>query len=223
MHTHFFHTAFILALCIFLLVSCGPPPQTGKLPPIPSANRSQSASTSAPTKTRVASAMASATGALPASAAVDVTKKPHLKMLFRNEPNVKRLKDLYGKTKGQVQNISIVSNCNLDVLKAFMATGWAPIILSRRSGKGHLTTVMKYDDAEQQIQVGNPLDTQRKGPRSRVGRTLTYSEFEKEWTTGSGRTCALITPKKLNEASIHAALEKYLPKEQVARVQVRSR
>ena len=222
MHTHFCHTAFILALCV-LLVSCGPPPQTGKLPPIPSANRSQPASTSAPTKTRAASAMASATGALPASAAVDVTKKPLLKAFFRNEPKFNRLEDLYGTTRGQVQNLSIVYNCNLDVLKAFMATGWAPIILSRRSGKGHLTAVMQYDDADQQIQVGNPLGVKRKGLHSRGGRRLTYSEFEKEWTTGPRRTCVLITPKKLNEASVHAALEKYLPKEQVARIQVRSR
>ncbi len=222
MHTHFCYTAFILALCV-LLVSCGSPPQTGKLPPIPSANRSQPASASAPTKTRTASAMASAAQGLPAAAAVDVTKKPLLKMLFRNEPRFNRLEDLYGTTRGQVQNLSVVSNCDLEVLKAFLATGWAPVILSRRSGKGHLTTVMQYDDGDQQIQVGNPLDTQRKGPRSRVGRTLTYSEFEKEWTTGSGRKCVLITPKKLNEVSIHAALEKYLPKEQVARVQVRSR
>ncbi len=218
MHTHFFHTAFILALCL-LLVSCGPPPQTGKLPPIPSANRSQPASASAPTKTRTTSA----TQGLPAAAAVDVTRKPLLKALFRNEPNVTRLEDLYGKTRGQVQNLSVVSNCNLEVLKAFVAAGWAPVILSRRSGKGHLTTVMQYDDADQQIQIGNPLGARRKGLQSRGGRRLTYSQFEKEWTTGSRRTCVLITPKKLNEVSIHAALEKYLPKEQVARVQVRSR
>ena len=218
MHTHFCHTAFILALCL-LLVSCGPPPQTGKMPPIPSANRSQPASTSAPTKTRTASA----TGALPASAAIDVTKKPLLKALFRNEPNVTRLEDLYGTTRGQVQNLSVVSNCNLEVLKAFVATGWAPIILSRRSGKGYLTTVMQYNDADQQIQIGNPLAAQREGLRSRAGRMLTYSEFEKEWATGSGRKCVLITPKKLHDADVYAALKKYLPEEQVARVQVRSR
>lgn len=218
MHTRFYHTAFILVLCL-LLVSCGPPPQTGKLPPIPSANRSRPASTSTPTKTRTAAA----TGALPASAAIDVTKKPLLKTFFRIDHDVRRLEDLYGTTRGKVQNLSVVSNCNLDVLKAFVATGWAPVILSRRSSKGHLTTVMGYDDADQQIQVGNPLAAQRKGLRTRAGRTLTYSEFEKEWTTGSGRTCVLITPKKLNEPSIHAALEKYLPEEQVARIQVRSR
>ena len=218
MHTHFCHTAFVLALCL-LLVSCGSPPQTGKMPPIPSANRSQPASTSAPTKTRTASA----TGALPASAAIDVTKKPLLKALFRNEPNVTRLEDLYATTRGQVQNLSVVSNCNLEVLKAFVATGWAPIILSRRSGKGHLTTVMQYNDADQQIQIGNPLAAQREGLRSRVGRMLTYSEFEKEWTTGSRRKCVLITPKKLHDADVRAALKKYLPEEQVARIQVRSR
>ena len=222
MHTHFCHTAFILALCV-LLVSCGPPPQTGKLPPIPSANRSQSASTSAPTKTRAASSMASATQGVPSAAAIDVTKKPLLKAFFRNEPNVNRLDDLYGSTRGQVQHISIVSNCNLDVLKAFVATGWAPVFRSRRSGKGHLSAVMGYDDADQQIQVGNPLGAQRKGLRTRAGRTLTYSEFEKEWATGSGNKCVLITPKRLHDVEIHAALKKYLPEEQVARVQVRSR
>ena len=215
MHTHFCHTALILALCL-LLVSCGPAPQ-GERMPIPSATRSQPASTMSATRT------ASTTGTLPSAAAVDVTKKPLLKTFFRIDHDIRRLEDLYGLTRGKVQNLSIVSNCNLDVLKAFLATDWAPIILSRRSGKGYLTTVMQYDDADQQIQVGNPLAAQRKGLRTRAGRTLTYSEFEKEWTTGSGRTCVLVTPKKLNEASIHAALKKYLPEEQVARVQVRSR
>ena len=218
MHTHFCHTAFILALCLFL-VSCGPPPQTGKLPPIPSANRSQPASASAATKTRTASA----TGGLPASAAVDVTKKPLLTTLFRNEPNVTRLDDLYGSTRGKVQHISIVSNCNLDVLKAFVATGWTPIFRSRRSGKGHLTAVMGYDDGDQQVQIGNPLGVRRPGTGSRAKRLLSYSEFEKEWTTGSGNKCVLVTPKRLHDVEIHAALKKYLPEEQVARVQVRSR
>ena len=218
MHPHFCHTASIFALCV-LLVSCGPPPQTEKLPPIPSANRSQPASASTPTKTRPASA----TGTLPASAAVDVTKKPLLKAFFRGQPDVNRLDDLYGTTRGKVQNLSIVSNCNLDVLKAFVATGWAPVIRSRRSGTGHLSVIMRYDDADQQIQIGNPLGAQRRGLQTRAGRTLTYSEFEKEWTTGSARKCVLITPKKLDDVSIHAALEKYLPKEQVAQVQVRSR
>ncbi len=216
MHTYFCYIAFILALCL-LLVSCGPAPQTGKMPPIPSATPSQPASTMSATEP------ASTTGTLPASAAVDVTKKPLLKAFFRNEPDVTRLEDLYGTTKGTVQNLSIVSNCNVDVLKAFVATGWAPVILSRSSSKGRLAVVMQYDDTDQQIQLGNPLGAQRKGLNSRAGRTLAYPDFEKEWTTGSGRTCVLITPKKLNEMDIHAALKKYLPEEQVARIQVRSR
>ncbi len=216
MHTHFCHTAFIFALCL-LLVSCGPAPQTGKMPPIPSANRSQ------PAPTMSATRPASATGTLPAAAAVDVTKKPLLKAFFRSPPDVNRLDDLYGTTRGKVQNLSVISNCDMEVLKAFLATGWAPIILSRRSGKGYLTAVMRYDDTDQQIQVGNPLGAQRRGLHTRAGRTLAYSEFEKEWATGSGRKCVLITPKKLNEMDIHAALKKYLPENQVARIQVRSR
>lgn len=222
MHTHFCPTAFILALCL-LLVSCGPPPQTGKLPPIPSANRSQAASASVPTKTRAASSMASTTHGLPSAAAVDVTKKPLLKTFFRSPPDVNRLDDLYGSTRGKVQHISIVSNCNLDVLKAFLAIGWAPVFRSRRSGTGHLSAVMGYDDADQRIQVGNPLGAQKKGLRTRAGRTLTYSEFEKEWATGSGNKCVLITPKRLHDVEIHTALKKYLPEEQVAQIKVRSR
>ncbi len=214
MRPHLFHTASILALSI-LLVSCGPPPQTGKLPPIPSANRSQPASTSTPARIR--------TGALPASAAIDVTKKPILTTFFRMDHDVRRLEDLYATTRGKVQNLSVVSNCNLGVLKAFVATGWTPIILSKRTGKAHLLAVMKYDDADQKIQIGNPLGARRKGSESRRGRTLTYPEFEKEWVTGSGNKCVLITPRRLHDVEIHAALKKYLPEGQVARVQVRSR
>ena len=218
MHTHFCHTALILTLCL-LLVSCGPPPQTGKLPPIPNANRSQPASASTPTKTRTASA----TGTLPSTAAIDFTKKPLLTAFFRNEPDVNRLEELYATTRGKIQNISIVSNCNIDVLKAFVATGWAPVIRSKRSGKGHLTAVMKYDEAAQQIQIGNPLGARRRGAGARSGRMLSYSEFEKEWATGSQNKCVLITPKRLHDIEIHAALKKYLPEDQVAQVHVRSR
>ncbi len=215
MHNYCFHTVCIFALCL-LLMSCGPAPQ-GERMPIPSATHSQSTSGAATTRA------ASATPALPAAAAIDVTKKPLLKAFFRNEPDANRLEDLYATTRGKVQNLSVVSNCNLDVLKAFVATGWTPVILLRRSGKGGLTTVMQYDDADQQIQIGNPLRAQRKGLRTRAGQTLTYSDFKKEWATGSGNKCVLITPKKLDEISIHAALKKYFPKEQVDRIQVRSR
>ena len=217
MHTHFCHTVFIFTLCI-LLVSCGPAPQ-GERMPIPSATRSQPASTSAPTATRTASA----TGALPSSAEIDVTKKPLLKALFRTELEVNRLEDVYAMTRGKIQNLSIVSNCDLEMLKAFVATGWAPVIRSRRSSKGHLSVIMGYDDADQKIQIGNPLSTSKKRPGSRVGRTLTYSEFKKEWSTGSGNKCVLVTPRRLHDVEIHAALKKFLPEEQVDRVQVRSR
>lgn len=218
MHTRFYHAASIFALSI-LLVSCGPPPQTGKLPPIPSANRSQPAPTSAPAKTRTAAA----TGALPASAAIDVTKKPILTTFFRMDHDIRRLEDLYATTRGKVQNLSVVSNCNLEVLKAFVATGWTPVILSGRSNSRHLSAIMGYDDADQKIQIGNPLDARRKGAGSRGGRMLSYSEFEKEWATGSGKACVLITPKRLHDVEIHAALKKYLPEEQVDQVRVRSR
>lgn len=221
MHTYFYRAASISALCLFL-VSCGPAPQ-GERMPIPSATRSQSASTSAPMPAQTGSMHSSATDGLPASAAIDFNKKPLLTTFFRNEPNVNRLEDLYASTRGTVQNMSIVSNCDLDVLKAFVATGWAPIIRSRRSARGQLSAIMRYDDVDQQIQIGNPLDARAKGARSRAGRKLGYAEFEKEWATGSGNKCVLITPKRLHDVEIHAALKRYLPEDRVGRVQVRSR
>jgi hypothetical protein len=160
---------------------------------------------------------------LPAAAAIDITKKPILKTLFRIDHDIRRLEDLYATTRGKVQNLSVVSNCNLEVLKAFVATGWTPVILSKRTAKAHLLAVMKYDDADQKIQIGNPLDARRKGAEPRRGRMLSYPEFEKEWATGSGNTCVLVTARRLHDVEIHAALEKYLPEEQVARIQVRSR
>ena len=204
MHTRFYYTVSIVVLCL-LLVSCGPAPQ-GERMPIPSATRSESNSSTA-----------SATEWLSA-ASIDVTKKPLLKTFFRTEPNVTRLDDLYATTRGTVENIAVVSNCNLEVLKAFVVTGWAPVILLRRSGKGHLTVVMGYNDVAQQIQIGNPL-----GAPGRGERRLTYSDFQKEWVTGSGPKCVLITPQKLNEAAIHTALKKHLPEDLFARIQVRSR
>ena len=77
---------------------------------------------------------------------------------------------------------------------------------------------MGYDDGDQQVQIGNPLGVRRQGAGSRAKRMLSYSEFEKEWTTGSGNKCVLVTPKRLHDVEIHAALKKYLPEEQVARV-----
>ena len=119
MYTYFSYTIFILVLCS-LLGSCGPASQGGRMP-IPSATHSQSASTMSQKQP------ASSTG-LPGAVSIDVTKKPLLKTLFRAEPNVTRLDDLYGTTKGKVDNISIVSNCSVDVLKAFVATDWTPVI-----------------------------------------------------------------------------------------------
>ncbi len=208
MHTPFYYTVSTVALCL-LVVSCGPAPQ-GERMPIPSATRAQSASTESQ------KLPASWTG-VSSAASIDVTKKPLLKTFFRTAPSVTRLDDLYATTRGTVENIAVVSNCNLEVLKSFVVTGWAPVILLRRSGKGHLTVVMGYNDVAQQIQVGNPLGAER------AERRLTYSDFQKEWITGSGSKCVLITPQKLNEAAIHTALKKHLPEDLFARIQVRSR
>lgn len=156
----------------------------------------------------------SSTPALPPAANSDLSGLRLLEVVFRTQLNVNRLDDLYATTRGTVSSLSVVSNCDLGVLKAFVAKSWAPVVLLHSSGR-RLWAVTGYDDAKQEILVENAV--------SRIVRPLTYSEFQKDWATSSGSKCVLITPGKLNRARVHSVLTEYLPPQRVAQVQVRSR
>lgn len=197
MQNHLISFTLTLILSVFL-ISCGPTPQIQMaIPNLPSARSASSASTAV---------------SLPPTAHVDARGLSLLEVVFRTQLNVNRLDDLYATTRGKVDNISVVSNCNLDVLKGFVTTGWAPVVFLHAAGR-RLWAVVGYDERE--IQVENPI--------SRAIRTMTQSDFEKQWTTGSGQKCVLITPGQLSGNRVHFVLGKYLPPNQVTEVKVRSR
>ncbi|MCZ6679298.1 MAG: hypothetical protein O7E52_18870 [Candidatus Poribacteria bacterium] len=200
MQNHSCRITFILALCV-LAMSCGTSTQNQRMPISGTASSRPAPSAS--------------TASLPPNANIDFRKLPLLEVIFRTQLKVNRLDELYGTTKTNVQHLSVVSNCNLDVLKGFVATGWAPIIALQHSGGKRLWAVTGYDNVAGQIQTANPI--------SRVVRRFSDSDFEREWATGSGNKCVLVTPGRLTEARVNSELGKYLPSAQVSQVKVRSR
>ena len=78
---------------------------------------------------------------------------PLLKTVFRNLPATSRIDDLFARVKGEVDNLSLVSNCDLDILKGFVAGGWTPVVLLRNERQPRV--VVGYDDDVEEIQLTN--------------------------------------------------------------------
>lgn len=209
----FVHFTVLLMLC-FLLVSCGPAPRKDARY-IPSASASGS-------RTPVSrTSPASASTSLPRTAEVDLVRLPLLKTIFRNQPASSRIDDLFARAKGQVDNLSLISNCDLDILKGFVAAGWTPVVLLR-SGRQPWVLV-GYDDAVEQVQLTNIANAPSRttDPKRLTLRREGYSDFGREWASGK---CMLVAPGlAFTEIKVRSVLAKYLTATQASQVKVRSR
>lgn len=152
---------------------------------------------------------------LPEMGRIDMRGLTLLRVIFRTQLNVNQLDSLYGTTRGQVEHLCIVSNGELDVLKAFVAQRWAPLVLLKYGNNVHLWSMMGYDDGAQQFQLGNPV--------TGAIRLVSYADFEQEWRVGSRKKCVLVTPLRLTQAKVHSVLGKYLPTSKISEVAVRGR
>ena len=108
-------------------------------------------------------------------------------------------------------SLTIVSNCDLDVLKGFIAKRWAPIVSLRTSGRSRLWAMVGYSPAGEVV-LENPVDNRR--------RTLSEEEFITQWDLTSDSRCALITPGRLDQAKVQMALNRYLPQSKASQVRV---
>ena len=108
-------------------------------------------------------------------------------------------------------SLTIVSNCDLDVLKGFIAKRWAPIVSLRSSGRSRLWAMVGYSPAGEVV-LENPVDNRR--------RTLSEKEFITQWEMTSDSRCALITPGILDQAKVQMALNRYLPQSKANQVRV---
>ena len=112
---------------------------------------------------------------------------------------------------GRAYSLTIVSHCDLDVLKGFIAKRWAPIVSLRASGRSRLWAMVGYSPAGEVV-LEDPIDNRR--------RTVSEEEFTTQWDLASDSQCALITPGRLDQVKVQTALSRYLPQSKVAKVRV---
>ena len=155
---------------------------------------------------------------LPESAAVRLQEQPYLRNAFKEPVRASRsgLDDFFAKTRGTVQHAAVVSGGSLEVLKAFIAKGWAPIVMIQFQGRTpEILPMSDYNDQLSEVSLQNPTNLSK--------RRLTYEEFKTAWSKNSQNKCVLITPQKLTETALQNVLGKYLPAEASQQVTIRSR
>lgn len=203
----------ILTLSI-LLAGCGPAPQKGARY-IPTASPTAS-------KTPVSkSSQAPPSTSLPRTKMVEVVRLPLLKAVFRNQAATSRIDDLFARAKDQVDSLSLVSNCDLDILKGFVAADWTPVVLLRSERQPWV--IVGYDDGVEQIQLANIANAPSRttDPKRLNIRRQGYSEFESKWASGK---CLLVAPGfAFTDVKVRSVLSKYLTATHASQVMVRSR
>ena len=202
-----------VAVLVFVLlaINCGPPPQGEYHVP-------ETALAAAERNTSQASRASEAS--LPESATIQLQKKPYVRNAFKEPPRVGSrgaLDDFYATTRSKVQNLAIISNCSLDVLKAFIAKGWSPIVMIQFKGRTpEILALSGYNDQLSEISLEHPTSSLNK-------RRLSYADFEASWRKVSRSKCVLITPQQLSDIDVQRALGRYLPTEAFQGIGVRSR
>ena len=201
-------------ISVLLVMSCGPPPQGQYYVP---ESAIQAAERNVPERAKQSEQVS-----LPESAMVRLKEQPYLRNAFKNafsEPiraSRTGLDDFYARTRGKVQHVTIISGGSFDVLKAFIAKGWAPIVMIQFQGRTpEILPVSDYNDQLSEVYLQNPTNFAK--------RRLSYQEFEKAWSKNSRNKCVLITPQALNEVTVQNVLGKYLPAEAFQEISIRRR
>ena len=207
--------AYIVSLVFLLLaINCGPPPQGQYYVP---ETAIKAAERNVPERAKQSEQVS-----LPESAVVRLEEQPYLRNAFKNafsEPiRASRigLDDFYTRTRGKVQHVAIISGASFDILKAFIAKGWAPIVMIQFQGRTpEILPVSDYNDQLSEVYLQNPTNFAK--------RRLSYKEFEAAWHKNSRNKCVLITPQALNEIIVQNVLGRYLPAEAFQGISIRRR
>ena len=193
-----------------LAINCGPPPQGQFHVPETALAAAEKNVTQQANQNQAVS--------LPANAIARLDRMPYLRNAFKEPPTTSKggLDDFYARTRGKVQHAAIISGGSFDVLKAFVAKGWAPIVRVQLEGRNpEILPLSDYSDQASEVHLQNPM--------SRTKRRISYSDFEKYWEKDSRGKCVLITPQQLTEVDVQNVLRKYLPAEAYQQISVRSR
>jgi len=122
------------------------------------------------------------------------------------------LKDITIKTR---LNGAFLSRCDIDVIKAIIASGWAPsVVLQTPGGQKHIRVVIGYNDPPRRI-----ILVDFKDPARFIQLDEGYDDFEKQWDRN---TCVIID-RNVSEASIKPSLSRYLSSEKIMSVGITTR
>ena len=194
-----FRTGLLLVVFCFSFLSCGT-----------SQRRIAEHKPSGSAKANAPSEPAKGASSLPSDAEVNRSALRPLVETFKSQ-QPQDFNALNATTVGRAYSLTMVSNCDLDVLKGFIVKGWVPIVSLRSSSRSQLWAVVGYSAADQVV-LENPIDNRR--------RTQTKPNFMAQWEQASDGKCALITPGRLDQAQVQMALDRYLPQSKVTRVKV---
>jgi len=108
----------------------------------------------------------------------------------------------------------VVSGCDLEVLRVFIASDWIPVVVMQSPvGPKHIRALVGYDDSTERLVLIDPVNY----AEMRLG----YSEFSEQWTDPQD-ACLLIFPQRVVlEDTIKAVLTRYLPEEKVESISIR--
>lgn len=199
----------VLLVFVVLTINCGSPSKTQYY--VPETAATTTAAKAMPTQSR------NTDSRLPKAAAVNLRELPYVRNVFKETPDISRggLDDFYLTTRGKAQHVAIVSNCSFDVLKAFVAKGWAPIVMVQLQGRRpEILPMSRYDDRSGEVSLQHLANFGE--------RRVSYKDFERDWTSSRNK-CVLITPQQLSEATVRKVLSRYLPIGTFEGIRVKSR
>jgi len=199
----------VLLVFVVLTINCGSPSKTQYYVP-------EMAATTTAAKT-MSTDSRNTDSRLPKAAAVNLRELPYVRNVFKETPDISRggLDDFYLTTRGKAQHVAIVSNCSFDVLKAFVAKGWAPIVMVQLQGRRpEILPMSRYDDRSGEVSLQHLANFGE--------RRVSYKNFERDWTSSRNK-CVLITPQQLSEATVRKVLSRYLPIGTFEGIRVKSR
>ena len=193
----------VLLAFALLATSCGLPPTAEYIVP----------------ETNVKSPPVQTQGKLPDTANIQLQKLEYLKQVFKRPPRVTSsggLDDFHVMSRKEAKNSAIVSDCSFEILKAFVAQGWAPIVKYEFHGRTwEILPISDYNDHMQLISLQNPNHLSK--------RRVNYKDFVASWSKSSRNKCVLITPVQITERDVRRVLGKYLPKKAFKQITVSSR
>ena len=203
--------AFVVLLIFALLsINCGPVPQGKYYIPETENTTAEKTTTTQSTQSTVK---------LPESATVDLKKHAYIRNAFKQRPRVtsrNALDDFQTTTRRTVRHSAVIANCSFDVLKAFIAKGWTPIVMvGFQGGTPEILPLSEYNDQSSMVSLQDPTNLTK--------RRLAYKDFEESWKKNSRNKCVLITPQKLSETDVQKVLGEYLPPDAFQQISMRSR